>query len=298
MSERKRLDVPLARVRAGDIELACLDAGDGPPLVCIHGWPQHSWCWRRLAARLVERYRVIAPDLRGFGDSPIAASGFDKKTLAGDVAALIETLDVSPCVVVGHDWGAPIAYRLALDFPKHVRALVIMNGRMPLVASHTSLIYEPRLSAERWYFHFNRLPDLPETLIGAAMRPFFDYMLTHWSAGERVFDDEDLDEIVRVNARPDGLKAGLGLYRTAMEADAAHWREHEGARIEVPNLVLWGTRDPVLTVDYLEGLEIITPDLEIHRNDAAGHFVQEQAPAWCAERMFDFLGRHTWRGAG
>lgn len=293
MNDHARLDTPLTRVRAGAVELACLDAGEGLPLVFVHGWPQHSWCWRRLGARLADRYRVIAPDLRGFGDSPIVDSGFDKKTLAGDVAALIDTLGASPCVLVGHDWGAPIAYRLALDFPDAVRALIILNGRMPLVASHTSLIYEPRLSAERWYFHFNRLPGLPETMIGAAMRPFFEFMLTHWSAGEQVFDDRDLDELVRVNARPGGLAAGLGLYRTALEADVEDWREHEGARIDVPNLVLWGTRDPVLTVDYLEGLDRVTPDLELHRHDAAGHFIQEQDPAWCARHMIDFIGRRV-----
>lgn len=286
-----RLDTPLVRVRAGEVELACLDAGSGPPLVFIHGWPQHSYCWRRLGAHLVDEYRVIAPDLRGFGDSPVVDAGFEKKTLAADVAALVDALDLGPCVLVGHDWGAPVAYRVALDFPHKVRGLVILNGRMPLVASHTSLIYEPSLSAERWYFHFNRLPGLPETLIGAAMRDFFDFMLRHWSAGEAVFDDADLDEIVRVNARPGGLAAGLGLYRTALERDVVDWNEHAGATIDLPNLVLWGERDPVLPPIYLDGLQEVTPDLVIHRHPAAAHFIAEQDSAWCAGHIRAFL-RH------
>jgi haloacetate dehalogenase len=284
-----RLEDAVVRVDAGGIELTCLDAGEGPPIVCIHGWPQHSACWRRLGAHLATRYRVVAPDLRGCGDSPVAVDGFDKKTLAADIAAVMASLGIGPCAVAGHDWGAPVAYRLALDYPELVSALVILNGRMPLVSSHNTLMYAPTHAPERWYFHFNRIPELPERMIGASLRTFLDYFLDHWSAEPSVFTRQDRDELVRVHARPGGLTAGLGLYRTALEQDAADWREHAGATIEVPTLVLWGAGDPVLTLDYLDGLESVVRDVRIHVNDDAGHFLQEEAPAWCAERIDAFL---------
>ena len=285
-------EAPLLRVTLeNDLELACLDVGQGTPMVCIHGWPQHSWCWRRLAARIESRCRVLAPDLRGFGDSSLAESGFDKKTFAADVASLVLSLGIESCVLVGHDWGGPIAYRAALDFPELVKGLVIMNGRMPLLASHNSLMFEPAHVAERWYFHFNRIPDLPEAVIGASLELFLSYFLNHWSARNDVFTERDLAELCRVYGRPGGLTAGLGMYRTALAADVRDWREHDGKRIEVPNLVLWGAQDPVLTTDYLEGLERVTPDIEIHVHDHAGHFLQEEAPDWCAERIVDFIAR-------
>ncbi|KAA3623292.1 MAG: alpha/beta hydrolase [Proteobacteria bacterium] len=286
-----RLDQPLRYVRAGEVELAVLDAGSGPALVFVHGWPQHSYCWRRVGALLADDHRVIAPDLRGFGDSPVVASGFDKKTLAGDVAALIETLDAAPCVVIGHDWGAPIAYRVAMDRPDVVHALVIINGRMPLVTRHNTLMYTPQQAAERWYFHFNRIPGLPERMIGANLRDFLDYLLVHWSAGRRVFSDEDLDELVRVHERPGGLAAGLGLYRTALDVDATDWLEHTGAVLDLPTLMLWGALDPVLPPVYLEGVDEVTPDVEIHVHDEAGHFLPEEAPRWCARHIANFIDR-------
>jgi haloacetate dehalogenase len=288
---------PLRRVTLGDVELALLDVGAGTPVVCIHGWPQHSYCWRRLAACLVPGHRVVAPDLRGFGDSPVVEGGFDKKTLAADVAHLIDHLGLGACVIVGHDWGGPIAYRLTLDRPDLVSGLVIINGRMPLLARHTELMYTPAHSAERWYFHFNRIPGLPERMIGASLREFLSYLLDHWSAGARVFSEADLDELVRVYGREQGLRAGLGLYRTALAEDVEHWNEHAGAVIEQPSLVLWGAQDPVLPPEYIEGVDSVTPDLEVRIRHDAGHFLAEQASEWCAAHIADFIQRRVAPGA-
>lgn len=291
------LQADIKTAPVGDAELAYFDVGQGLPVVCIHGWPQHGYCWRRLAGELVPRVRVIAPDLRGCGDSALAADGFDKKTLAADVAGLIRHLDVEGAVVVGHDWGAPIAYRMALDAPALLRALVIMNGRMPLLERHTNLMFTPQQVRERWYFNFNLVPELPETMIAASLDDFLRHILVHWSAGEEVHTEADIAEYRRVLGRPGGLTAGLGFYRTAVAQDVNDWREHAGAVIDIPNLVLWGARDPVLPPDFLDGLEAVTPDLEVHVHDGAGHFLQEQAPEWCGARLLDFLQRRAGAGA-
>ena len=148
------------------VDYAYLTGGKGVPLVMLHGWPEHSHCWRKLASHLTDDYWVIAPDFRGCGDTEVTTGGFEKKTLASDIHALLDHLKIDRAVVVGHDWGAPVAYRVALDYPERVSALIIMNGRMPLLSSHTELMYTPQQVRERWYFFFNLVPDLPEIVIG------------------------------------------------------------------------------------------------------------------------------------
>lgn len=283
---------PLRRITVNAIEHAYFDAGHGVPIVMLHGWPEHSYCWRKLAAHLVPAHRTIALDFRGMGDSQIVPAGFDKKTLAGDVVGLMDRLGLERAVVAGHDWGAPVAYRVALDFPDRVSALVILNGRMPALKSHVELMYTPAQVRERWYFFFNLVPELPERVIGRSLEDYFAYLTKHWAGDGVSHDPADLRELVRVNGRTDGLRAGLGFYRTAVGADVSDWNAVAGRVIPQPNLVLWGAKDPVLPPVYLKGLEAVTPSLEVHINESAGHFLQEEAPAWCADHMRRFLARH------
>ncbi len=138
----------------------------------VHGWPQLSFCWRKLAALLIPHYRVIALDLRGCGDSETVPGGFDKKTLAADIAALVHYLGLEAVVIAGHDWGGPIAYRFALDNHSTTLAVIILNGRMPLLARHAELMHAPQQVRERWYFNFNLVPELPEKVIGRSLQEF------------------------------------------------------------------------------------------------------------------------------
>jgi pimeloyl-ACP methyl ester carboxylesterase len=273
------------------VHYAYLDGGAGLPLVMLHGWPEHSACWRKMASFLVDKFRVIAPDFRGCGDTEVTTSGFDKKTLANEVAALLDHLGIERAILVGHDWGTPVAYRVALDFPARVAGLIVLNGRMPLLASHTELMYTPQQVRERWYFFFHLVPELPEVVIGRSLPEYFSCLIEHWAGSKPSHDAEAIAELVRCNGRPGGLRAGLGFYRTAVAEDVADWKEHAGRVISVPNLVLWGARDPVLPPIYVEGLETVTPDLELHINRLSGHFIQEEEPEWCAEHTRNFLER-------
>jgi haloacetate dehalogenase len=281
----------LKRASINGVELAYFDEGGGLPLVMLHGWPEHSHSWRKLAALLRDRYRCIALDFRGMGDSQIAERGFDKKTLASDVRGLLDHLGIASAIIVAHDWGAPVGYRLALDASDRVAGLIIMNGRMPLLTSAVDLMYTPQQVRERWYFFFNLVPKLPEIVIQRSMREYFSALFDHWKGDRPSHSSSDIDELIRVNSRPDGLRAGLGFYRTAVAEDVADWTSLKGRTIAVPNLVLWGAKDPVLPPIYLEGLETVTPDLDVKINETAGHFIQQEAPAWCADHMREFLSR-------
>lgn len=279
------------RARLNGVDYAYLDGGKGPPLLMLHGWPEHSGSWRRIAPYLIEGYRVIAPDFRGCGDTEITRDGFDKKTLASDAKSLLDHLGLETAIVVGHDWGAPVAYRLVLDFPERASGLIILNGRLPLLPQHTDLMFTPQQVRERWYFFFNLVADLPEIMIGRAMTEFYSTMFAHWAGTTPSHDAVEIAEIVHCNSRPDGLKGGLGFYRTAVGKDVADWKEHIGAVIHIPSLILWGARDPVLPPIFIEGVASVTPDLEVHINDDSGHFIQSEQPEWCARHIRDFVRR-------
>src|SRR6267154_2083581 len=102
-------------------------AGSGYPLVLIHGWPQSWYEWRKVMPALAERFTVVAPDLRGYGDSDRPIRGYDKRTMAADIADVIQALGIGPVVLIGHDRGARVAHRFALDHPSLLRRLVLLD---------------------------------------------------------------------------------------------------------------------------------------------------------------------------
>lgn len=279
----------MKRARVNGVELAYFDLGAGTPLILIHGWPNHSFSWRPVARLLASNYRVIGVDLRGCGDSEAVDTGFDKRTLAADVRALVDHLALGKVVVVGHDWGVTVSFRFAFDYPEVTTALIVSQGRLPLLASATELMYSPQQARERWYFNFNLVPDLPEIVIGRSLREYFTHLCRQFSAGRDVYSSRDIDELQRVLSRSNGLRAGLGFYRTSGNVDVKDWEQHKGKLLSIPVLALWGKADPVVPPEFLVGLETYVPDLEIRMHETAAHFLPEEEPLWFAENALDFL---------
>jgi haloacetate dehalogenase len=144
------------------ISMHYVESGKGPPVVLLHGFPETWFCWRHQIPALSSRYRLIVPDLRGYGRSAKPAAGYDKRTMANDILGLMQHCGCPTAVIVGHDRGARVATRLAKDHPEAVERLVVMDN-IP-----TRIIFE-RMNAEiargHWFFIFNNVPDLPEALI-------------------------------------------------------------------------------------------------------------------------------------
>src|SRR5437660_477264 len=131
------------------------------PVVLLHGWPQTWYEWRHVMRLLSDRFALVAPDLRGLGDSSRPSSGYDKKTVANDVWQLIrDELRHQRFAVVGHDWGAPVAFRLAADHPEAVTHLVMLDVPVPGDRG----VAPTGAGAPRWHHLFHRVPDLPEAL--------------------------------------------------------------------------------------------------------------------------------------
>jgi pimeloyl-ACP methyl ester carboxylesterase len=157
-------DLPIQHHSAevNEISMHYVESGKGPPLVLLHGFPETWFCWRHQIPALSSRYRLIVPDLRGYGRTAKPAAGYDKRTMANDIYGLMQHCGFQSAAIVGHDRGARVATRLAKDHPEAVERLVVMDN-VP-----TRIIFE-RMNADiargHWFFIFNNVPDLPEALI-------------------------------------------------------------------------------------------------------------------------------------
>jgi pimeloyl-ACP methyl ester carboxylesterase len=208
-------NVERIRVPANGINFEVATMGSGDHLaLCLHGFPEHAYSWRNqmpLLARL--GYRVWAPNLRGYGgtDSPQEVSAYQTRTLINDVAGLIEAANPRETLLLAHDWGAALAWLLAMDQPKLVDRLVILN--LPHPACFAREMRKPVQLFKSWYMLFFQLPWLPERILGRRQGRGISELIRKTSRNPARFPDEAL-EIYRANAaRPGGLRAMLNWYR-------------------------------------------------------------------------------------
>ena len=260
------------------------EAGDGPPLVLLHGWPQHWWCWRRLIPRLARSYRVMAVDLRGWGWSSAPAGDYAKSTFASDVVSLLDAERVDRVRVMGHDWGGYVAFLLGLDHAERVERLVALDIAppwpvrprprhlaLPALAAYQALVGTPWVGPRT----MTSGPHLVRTLIRRGSGPD-----ARWS-------DEELDvyaDVLRERARADASSA---CYRTFLtrELPASLLRGDRSAELTVPSLLLMGEASPLHRV--------VDPrpsrNVRVETIPRAGHFLPEESPAAVLEHALPFL---------
>ncbi|WP_123024505.1 alpha/beta fold hydrolase [Mycolicibacterium stellerae] len=281
------------KVALNDVELAYRVAGSAPEMiVLLHGWPQTGLCWRKIVSPLSQRYTVIVPDLRGYGASGVTRTGYDKRATAGDLGELVDYLDRSAVVVVGHDRGARVAHRWALDRPSQVRSLALLDVLPTRVVMNS---FNRTSAASMWHWFFHLQSELPELLVAANVEAYLRYFM------RRVLESGDIDEAtfrhyVAAFSDPDHLHASFEDYRagftTDLELDEA---DHAGGvRLQCPLLLLWGASGALATADVLAVWR------EHHASPAAvsgrpvpgGHYVPEESPAALLEALDVFLTRH------
>lgn len=274
-------------LRVGDLRMHVVEAGEGPCVVLLHGWPQTSHCWRRVIPALARDHRVIAPDLRGYGATDKPVAGFDKRTMADDVRRLLDRLGEGRVAVAGHDRGARVAHRWALDHPDEITRLAVLDV-LPTRAMWRRM--DAQLALDYWHWQFHRVPDLPEALVGADVRGYLSFFFERWSFQRAGLEPDAVDEYVRAFSRPGAMRCGFDDYRAA-ELDAEH-DDHDaeaGRRLTMPVLVLWGE----------QGLHHRLPALDVWREYAddvrgraladCGHFLPEEAPQAIVRELRDFL---------
>lgn len=270
------------------LRLHYVTAGEGDRTVMlVHGFPQTWWVWRRVMPALVEAgYHVVAPDYRGAGHSWRPATGYDKRTMAADLHALLHDHlgVVGPVAVVGHDIGLMVAYAYAQAYRDDVSHLVVMDAPLPGTAVFDRLRADPRI----WHFAFHAVRDVPEMLVAGRER---QYLQAFFNA--RCFDpsawDADLDVYASMYAAPGAMRAGFELYR-AFDQDVTDNRETLAAngRLTIPVLTLAGatsTSGPLVE----EMMREVADDVTAARIPDTGHWIAEENPAALADTVLGFL---------
>ncbi|WP_435154191.1 alpha/beta fold hydrolase [Amycolatopsis sacchari] len=284
---------PLESVRLDDVELAYRVAGDGPELVVLlHGWPQTGECWRHLVGPLSEGRTVVVPDLRGYGASGLARSGaYDKRATAADLGGLVRHLGFTSATVIGHDRGARVAHRWALDRPSEVDALVLLDILPTRVVMNS---FDRDSASAMWHWFFHRDPDLAQRLVSGNVEAYLGHFFARVRESGAV-DEETFQHYVAAFSDPAHLRASFEDYRTGFTVDlgrdeADHAR---GVRVRAPLLVLWGAEGG------LAGADVVRIWQEHHADPAAvsgravpgGHYVPEEAPGETLEAVEAFLKR-------
>jgi pimeloyl-ACP methyl ester carboxylesterase len=263
--------VNLHYVRAGD--------PDDPPLVLLHGWPQTWYEWRHVIPAFAEEYHVVAPDLRGMGDSEKPREGYDKDTVSTDVRELVHELGIEePIALVGHDWGMPTAYAYAAQYRDEVDALVVLEAMLPGVREEEF--------TGMWHMDFHSVRDLPERLVSGNEETYLSWFYRSGAYDPSAISDEARAEYVRCYSSPGGLRGGFEYYR-AYDEDVENNREHTEEPLEMPVLALGGEASfGALAIADMKEAAI---DVEGEVLERAGHWIPEERPAYFVERVHSFV---------
>lgn len=261
---------------------------NGFPVVMVHGWPESSHCWEGVANFLDPSFRIIAPDLRGLGDSErtMDVAAYQKKELAKDILSVLDALDINEFYLVGHDWGGIVVQELAFLAPERVKKLVIMNiAIINNVAGTTEalgIIYGGG-GVPFWYQYFQMMPGLPEAMIKGKEREWVSFFF----GASQGIPKESIDEYVRCYSIENTPATAASLYRIKPK-DAENWAAYAGKKFPMPSLYIHGVKDSVIIPQFMNHIEDCFESIKVEKVDAA-HFLQEEKPEEVAGLLSNFL---------
>jgi pimeloyl-ACP methyl ester carboxylesterase len=271
------------------IQMHYVIGGQGDPVVLLHGWPQTWYQWRHIMPALAKNYTVIAPDLRGFGDSSKPVTGYDGNTTAEDIYQLISQLGLSKIFLVAHDIGAQTAYSFAAAHPNNVSKLVLMEYPFPGFPP-------PELGGnEPWWFAFHQVPNLPEALVEGNEREYISWFLKGLAYNPSAITEEDIDVFANHISAPGAMRAGFEYYR-AFHVDAEQNRESAKTKITMPVLVLGGDIYPALGGDFpgnfgLSSTQSLAANVTGVTVPLSGHWIPEEQPEFVIEQLTTFFSK-------
>jgi pimeloyl-ACP methyl ester carboxylesterase len=272
-------------VEAGGLRMHVAEAGEGDPLVMLHGWPQHWYEWRHQIPVLAKHYRVICPDLRGFGWSEAPREGYDKETLAADIVNLIDALGLERVKLIGHDWGGWCGFLICLHNPERVERYLALNIPPPW----GKLDFQTVRGLWRFWYQYLIASPIGGWIIGN--RPqFVRFLLTATSPG-KVWSDEELDAFIEPLREPERTRATVQLYRTFLlrEFPRIARGRYDSLRLTTPTLLLFGAKDFAISTSFLRGYEPFVDDFKLELAPDNGHFIAEENPELVNRRALEFF---------
>jgi pimeloyl-ACP methyl ester carboxylesterase len=265
------------------VRLHYLIAGNGDPVVLLHGYAETSHMWLPLIAKLADKHAVIAPDLRGFGDSAAPPDGYTKAAMAQDIHALMKSLNHDRIRLVGHDIGLMVAYAYAAQYPKEVDRLVLMEAFLPGVGDWNNVF----LLRDLWHFHF--FGKTPLALVTGRERIYLDHFWDDFAADpNKSVPEKDRELYAKAYAQPGHMAAGMEVFR-AFPKDAEDFAGFAKTRLTMPLLVLSGEKagGPFL----IEQGKMVADNVEGVLVKDRGHWLMEEAPDQVIPKLVEFLDR-------
>ncbi|MBA2506014.1 MAG: alpha/beta hydrolase [Thermoleophilaceae bacterium] len=262
-------------VEAGGVRFHVAEAGEGPPIVLLHGWPQHWWVWRKLIPDLARDHRVICPDMRGFGWSDAPAGDYAKETLAEDLVAILDALELDRVRLVGHDWGGFASFLACLLAPERFEGLVAMNIVHPWFKPPKPT---PKAVALASYQFVLATPGLGERTLRNT--PLVKTIIRRGSHPGHTWTDAELSTYADVFKDPAHAKASSALYRTFLRRELGQLSKgyYDDRRLTVPTVLLTGSADPVVTPERIATLPAHADDARVEVIPDCGHFSAEEQP--------------------
>lgn len=259
---------------------------DAPLILFLHGFPECWYSWRNQIPVMANAgFRPWAIDMRGFNlsDKPRGVGAYHLNVLETDIEELLNTAGAQEAIIVGHDWGALVAWRFAMDYPERVSKLVIMNVPHPATARAGFRI--PRQWLKSWYIAFFQLPRLPERFLTEfPLRTARGIRST--AVRREAFSDADIDVYAAAIAQPGAMHAAVNYYRSLVRG--GFWLPVKP--IDVPTMMIWGEEDIALDKALTYGTDRWVRDFRIHYIPNCGHWVQNEAAAEVNKLMLDFIG--------
>ncbi len=269
----------------GDVVLHYVQAGSGDALLLLHGWPQSWYCWHKIMPALSQRYSIIAPDLRGLGDSSRPLDGYDKRTVADDIRKLVhDHLNITSYFVIAHDWGGPVAFCLAATYPEYVRKLVMLDTAVPGDGSGSF-----SQSGRRWHHAFHQTADLPEALVAGREDIYLGWFYRNYGYQPGAISPDVEKEYLRTYRQPGALRAGFSYYR-ALDQDIAHNESLlKKGKLQMPVLALGGGKAFGRGPDTLDSMQRVATDVRGGVIEDCGHWMQEEQPEQVINAVLDFF---------
>ena len=276
-----------------DLRIHAVTGGEGPVVVLLHGFAQTWRAWRAVMPALAEHFTVIAPDLRGVGGSTVTFDGFDKRTMAGDLAGVLDALSSPKACVVGHDIGGMVAYAFANSHPDRITKLGIAAVLMPEQAWYGFPLLG---SGSPWWFGFHAIPLVPERLISASLRFYLDWFFDFHDPGENYdvsgITAADREAYVQAYSAPGALGAALGWFRAFPQdiVDNDNWLQ---TPLDIPYLAI---AEPHVVTPMTAQAARISNHFQVVQIAPSGHWVTQQQPGQVANALIAFIEETT--GAG
>jgi pimeloyl-ACP methyl ester carboxylesterase len=288
MDSLAELDLRHDFAELDECRLHYVSRGQGKPILFLHGFPQFWFLWRRQLADLGADHAVYAPDMRGYNLScrPEEVEAYRMRHLLGDVRGLVESLDLAPLTLVGHDWGGIVAWAFALKYPEMLERLVIIDGPPPFTWNRDLRESPKQRDAVNYMLEFSKPSPEPEEMMAANRFSLMDDLMLRIGGRGARLSDEERAAYHEAWAQPGALRGGLNYYRAARmgEQVAAGGVPEEYASkitsqtVSVPTLVIWGENDAALLPSLTRGLSEWVPRLRVEIVPGAGHWVPYERP--------------------